>query len=103
MTMRLGNSFSCYWLSLSLLALFVSSFSQAASPRDEILRLVPDDVGLCLLVQNLRDQLDRLHQSPFAERFARTIGRSLVSAPETQQLAAFEQQLKTHLQMTWAQ
>jgi len=102
--MRLGNSFSCFWLPFCLLGLFASSFSQAASPRDEILRLVPDDVGLCLLAQNLRDQLDRLHRSPFAERFAKTsIGRSLANAPETKQLAAFEEQLKTHLQMTWAQ
>jgi hypothetical protein len=104
MTMRLGNSFFSTWLSLCLFCLFGYSSSQAASPRDEILRLVPDDAGLCLLIQDLRDQLDRLHRSPFAARLAKTsIGRSLISAPETKQLAAFEQQLTTHFQITWAQ
>src|SRR5262245_42462385 len=76
----------------------------AAPPRDELLRLVPDDAGLCLFVQNLRQQLDRLHASPFAEKLAASpIGQLFRNAPELKHLAAFDQQLLTKLQITSAQ
>src|SRR5262249_12051823 len=37
----------------------------AASPRDELLRFVPDDVGLCMVLQDLRGHTARLLDSPF--------------------------------------
>src|ERR1700704_2666136 len=74
--MQRVNSFSVFWISLCTLWLGGFNPPSAAPPRDEILRLVPDDAGLCLLVQNLRDQFDRFHQSPFADRMAASpIGR----------------------------
>ena len=38
-----------------------------AAPRDELLRLVPDDVAFCLVVQDLRGHAEALSASPFAD------------------------------------
>src|SRR5438874_108244 len=92
-----------FFSALSSLCL-AGSTSFAAQPRDEVLRLVPDDVGICILIQDLRGQAERLHKSPFAERLAASpVGRALRDAPELKQLAAFDEHLRAHLQMSWAQ
>jgi hypothetical protein len=70
-----------------LVSLALAVPARAASPRDELLRLVPEDVGLCVVVQNLKEHLDALLSSPFAEHFARTeVGASLVQSPQAAQL-----------------
>ena len=90
-----------FWISLCSLCL-CGSISFAAHPRDEILRLIPDDAGLCLLVQDLRGQIDRLKASPFAARLAASpMGRAFRDVPEAGQLAAFNEQLTKHLKITW--
>src|SRR4051794_4619791 len=84
--------------------LWLTSSSFAAPPRDELLRLVPDDVGFCVVVQNLRERLAGLEQSPFAARLATThLGRALRDAPEARKLLALDDQLRTHLHVSWAQ
>src|SRR5579884_3703467 len=45
-----------------------SSFLRAATPREELLRLVPDSVGFCLVVQDLRNHTADLQNSPFFEQ-----------------------------------
>jgi hypothetical protein len=68
------------------------------------LRLVPDDSGICLLVQNLRDHAQSLQQSPFAERLAASsIGKLFRDSPEAKKLAELDKQLKERLNITWAE
>jgi hypothetical protein len=101
--MRTMPAPSRYVLSLYALCL-CASFAFSASPRDEALRLVPDDAGICLLVQNLREQAQRLEQSPFADRLAASsIGKLFHDSPEAKKLADLDKQLAAQLNITWAQ
>ncbi len=72
--------------------------SQAANPRDELLRLVPEDVGFCLVIHQARMQRQRLLDSPFAARFRDSaLNKRILASPEWQQfyqsLREFEKQL----------
>src|SRR5437870_5133857 len=101
MSLRPHNGFFLFFVFSVSLCLCGSS---SASPRDELLRLVPDDAGFCVVVQNLRDQLARLERSPFAARLAAShIGQALRGAPEARKLAALDAQLRAHLNVSWAQ
>jgi hypothetical protein len=78
---------------LWLLAAAVSA--SAATPRDELLRYVPDDVGFCFILQDSRDQLKTLASSPFAEQLDKSpLGRALNGSKEIQKLLDVEKQLK---------
>jgi hypothetical protein len=78
--------------------------SVCASPRDDLLRLVPADAGFCIIVRDLRDQFDGLAKSPFAAQFAASpLGQALARSPELQRLAEFDRHLNANLKLTWAQ
>jgi len=86
----------------SLTALFLTLVftapTPAAAPRDELLRLVPEDVGFCLVVQELREHLAALADSPMAAAVkASPLARAVGNAPELAQLAAVEKILKEQL------
>src|SRR5436309_9288195 len=92
----------------SLLLSFLCSLclcgSIPASPRDELLRLVPEDAGFCVIVRDLREQFDRLAKSPFAAHFTGSpLGQALAKSPELQKLAEFDRHLNANLNLTWAQ
>jgi hypothetical protein len=68
-------------LRVTLLALALLSLPAAASPRDELLRIVPEDYTFCVVAQNLRDQakvggdasfLPALAQSPLFKQLQQT-------------------------------
>src|SRR5215471_14763591 len=46
--------------------------ARAESPRDELLRLVPDNVGFCLLLEDLRGHSVQLRDSPFFQQFEKS-------------------------------
>jgi hypothetical protein len=101
--MRMMPALSRFVLSLSTLCL-CCSVSWGAPPRDQALRLVPDDCGICVLVQNLRDHAQSLQQSPFAERLAASsIGKLFRDSPEAKKLAELDKQLKEKLNITWTE
>jgi hypothetical protein len=78
--------------------------ARSASPRDELLRLVPDDVAFCLAVQDLRGHIAALQDSPFAKQFnASPIGKLIAASPERVKLGEVEKFLKQHLGTDWAQ
>jgi uncharacterized protein DUF3352 len=80
------------------LLITLASLARAATPRDELLRLVPADVGFCLVVQDLRGQSEAILRSPFMKQWQEsTIGKAIANAPEHQKLAEFEAQLKAGL------
>jgi hypothetical protein len=75
----------------------------AAAPRDELLRLVPEDVGFCLVVQDLRGHLEQLQESPFVQQFHRSpLGQVLHNAKEMQKLLEVEKQLQKSFRLDWA-
>src|SRR5262245_22469433 len=78
--------------------------AQAPAPRDELVRLVPDDVAFCLVVQDLRTQGDKLMKSPWVQALkASPLLKGLGDAPELLKLAEVGKELKKRLQIDWAQ
>src|SRR5690349_20665085 len=62
------------------LAVLAAGSVPAASPRDELLRLAPQDAALVLVVQNARDHVRAASESPFAEWFPSSgLGRLLLA------------------------
>ncbi len=73
------------------------------TPRDELLRFVPEDVGFCLVVQDVRAHAAALSGSPFAEQFRRSAqGKALAGSPELRKLAALEKVLEAQVGIGWA-
>jgi hypothetical protein len=90
---------------LATLLLITLSFPAiAASARDDLLRLVPEDVGFCLVIQDLRAHSEAFLRSPFVKKWWESpIGKAIANAPEQKKLAEFETQLKEGLGVTFAQ
>jgi hypothetical protein len=64
---------------------------------------VPDDVGFCVLLQDLRGQSDDFFSSPFWEQLRRTpLGKSLLSSKEVRKLEKVEQVLEKVAGLSWA-
>jgi hypothetical protein len=92
------------WSLASLLLIIFALPVTAGTPRDELLRLVPEDVGFCLVIQDVRGHSQAFLQSPFAKRLWESpIGKAIVSAPEQKKLKEFETQLQQGLGVTWPQ
>src|SRR5437868_3919216 len=80
------------------------STALAGSPRDELLRLVPEDVGFCLVLENLGGHGKALADSPFVAQFrASPLGTMLHNAPEAQKLTGLDHFLQRYLDLTSAQ
>ena len=90
------------------LALFLvlghPTLGQCASPRDELLRLVPDDMTFCIVVQDLRIRaandkahsfITRLLQVPFA--------REKLDSPEIKKVFEMEKKVLKDLELTSTQ
>jgi hypothetical protein len=74
----------------------------AESPRDELLRMVPDDAGFCLVVEGLRDQAARLADSPFVRQFRQSPTGALLNADrDWQTLTAGREKLEALLGLEW--
>jgi len=75
----------------------------AATPREELLRLVPPDVAFCLVIGDLRDHTDRLLQSPWFKALRQSpLGEALAASPEVKRLEKFlSQDLPKNLQIDW--
>jgi hypothetical protein len=92
---------TCPTFALVLLAALAAPV--AAAPRDDLLRLVPDDVGFCLLLQDLRGHADALKDSPFIEQIRSSpLGEWVRNTPELSQLDAIEENtLRKKLGIDW--
>jgi hypothetical protein len=90
--------------SLSVLVVALLTSSAPAGPREELLRLVPEDVGFCVVLHDLRNHTERLTASPFlADLLASPLGNAVRAAPETKQLLELKQHLKKHLGVEWSE
>jgi hypothetical protein len=89
---------------LASLLLPLSAAVASAAPRDDLIRLVPDDVGFCLVIGDLRAHHEKLLRSPWIKAVAESpFGKALRNAPEFAQLRQVEAQLRKRLNVTWAQ
>jgi hypothetical protein len=83
---------------LALIAIFAALAvpgTGRAAPRDELLRLVPDDVAFCLVVQDLRGQARSLAASPFAEALRKSpFVAALKDSDEFKKLADADAELR---------
>jgi hypothetical protein len=89
---------------LLLMAATPVASAQTPPPREQLLSLVPDDVAVCLLVTDLREQGDKLMQSPWIKSLKDSpFGQVLGDAPELMKLANVRKQIQKHLQVDWNQ
>jgi hypothetical protein len=87
---------------LALVLLAAVAAPVAAAPRDELLRLVPEDVGFCLMLQELRSHAAALRDSPFVEQVRTSaVGQMLRGSRELSQLDTIESRLSKHLGLDW--
>jgi hypothetical protein len=78
-----------------LTALLTIASAQAVAPRDEVLRFVPNDIGFCVMVQNLRETGKAFTESPFAKQLRETDGKGAAINPALQQqFGALDAQIK---------
>jgi hypothetical protein len=85
-----------------LVAVFRAGPALALSPRDELLRLVADDVGFCFVVQDLRGYAESFLDSPFFDQLnASPIGLAVRAAPETRKLMETAEFIQNKLQTDW--
>ena len=76
----------------------------AAAPRDELLRLVPDPIGFCLVLQDMRGHAASLQTSPFIEQLRQSpFGARLRNSEDLKKLDQLEIKLKEKLGLDWAQ
>ncbi len=75
---------------------------QAAAPREELLRLVPDSVGFCLVVQDLRGHAAALRDSPFLEQLSQSpFAVKIRNSDDLKKLDAIESKMKEKLGFDW--
>src|SRR4051794_17161147 len=86
------------WALGAVLAALPAARAGTITPRDELLRFVPDNVGFCLVVQDLRGHAAALTASPFAEQLRQSpLGAALRNAAEVHQLNRVDQFLRKQL------
>ena len=87
-------------LALSLLAL--AAPLRAATPRDELLRLVPDSVGFCVVLQDLREHAAAWQASPLLEQLRRSpLAVKIRQSDDLKKLDRLESRLKDKLGLDW--
>ena len=90
---------------VTLLWLGATSFAAAQSPpfRHELLSLLPDDFGVCVVMRDLQGQHGRLERSEWFKAFRQSpLGARIFTSPELQQLDIWQGELKKHFDLDWA-
>jgi hypothetical protein len=90
------------WLvPLAALASALPCRAQAAV-HDELLSLVPADVGFCVLVRDLRGHARQWDRLPWVQTLRQLpVVQTIIDSPEARQLTAFEGELKRQLGVDW--
>jgi hypothetical protein len=76
--------------------------AQTPVPRDELLRCVPKDFGICFLVQDLRGHAAQWEKSRWLKAFKESaFGRAVLDAPELRNAIKAQHDLKSYLDIDW--
>jgi hypothetical protein len=79
-----------------------SSVLRAATPREELLRLVPDSVAFCAVIQDLRGHAATLQTSPFAEQLRQApFVVKMRNSDKWKKLDQIESEMKEKLGLDW--
>jgi hypothetical protein len=71
---------------------------RAASPPDELLRLVPDDVGFCVVLRDLRGHAANFQKSPFVAQFQKSpLAKPFEQSPDLKKLLFLDEILEKKL------
>ncbi|MFN4257765.1 MAG: hypothetical protein ACK4RK_00575 [Gemmataceae bacterium] len=82
----------------SVALLWAALLPAHAGPTEELLRLVPADVGFCLVVRDLRGHAETLADAPFVERLrAAPLAAVVTQTAEWQRFTELHRDIKTHL------
>jgi hypothetical protein len=77
---------------------FHSTACHAAAPADELLRLVPDDVGFCVVLRDLRGHAASFQKSPFLEQFQKSpLAKPFEHSPDLKKLLFLDEILEKKL------
>jgi hypothetical protein len=83
-------------------ALAFAGQTWAGSPRDELLRLVPEDVGFCLVLEDLRGHTAQLLESRLARQLQKSpMAAVLDSDRDWRQFTQVQKQLEALLGIDW--
>jgi hypothetical protein len=92
------------WLVALLCALAPVGAVAKAAPRDELLRLVPDDFGFCLILDDLSGHGKRFADSPFIKQFRDSpLAAKVIDAQDAQKLGLVDQFLQQYFRVTTEQ
>jgi hypothetical protein len=98
----LGDPWARFACAAAFAAVLAAPLHAAPSPRDELLRFVPDDAGFCFVLQDLRGHTADLLDSPFAEQVRKSpIGSALSADVAVQQLTKVDKDLRAALGVGW--
>jgi hypothetical protein len=86
---------------LTSLALLLAGAAHAASPRDELLRSVPDDHGFCAVFTGLPKVAARLRESPFAAALAKATEKGAPAVKEWEELRKITDDVRKRLAVSW--
>jgi hypothetical protein len=100
----LRRLWSCCLMPALWLAVPSSLPAAEVAPAEELLRFVPQDVTMCLVVRDLRGHCAALADSPFAQAVRRSpLGLFLQAAPELRDVFKTDDFLAKHLKITLEQ
>ena len=74
-----------------------------AGPREELLKLVPEDVGFCMVVNDLRGHSKHLGEGPLRKFQQSPLFHLMLRKQEAQKFSRFAEEVKLHLRVDWQQ
>lgn len=90
-------------LAWALVLLLLAAPLSLAAPRQELLRLVPDSIGFCLVLHDLRAHAASLHPSPFADQLRQSpFFAHIRDSADVKKLHRLEAVLKEKIGLDWA-
>ncbi|HMF16082.1 MAG TPA: hypothetical protein VKE98_02695 [Gemmataceae bacterium] len=91
-------------LASAFLTLACPCAAQTTAPREDILRLVPPDTGVCLVVSDLRGHWPKVRDAAWIKNLRESsLGKVLAADPQMARLRQVDSDLKKHLDVDVAQ
>ncbi len=88
---------------IAFLGLSLGTARAQQSAAAELLQRVPDDLGLCLVIGDLRGQVERWQKTPWLPKLQdNPLVKNLLGGKELRDIQKFEDELKKHLDIDFA-
>jgi hypothetical protein len=93
----------CWHLAILPLLLAGPAFGQEPAAHDRLLQLVPEDTGVCLVVNHLRESSAKVADGWLRALKSSWIGETVTASREFQQMLKFRTDLENLLKVSWGQ